>query len=495
MFLNDFFERLLKVGRDMNMTEREFLEHEIQYWIQSPERQWQIDGYRYYRGQQDIESKQRTAIGAGGVQTVVDNVPNNKLIDNRYAFLVDQKANYLLSKPIDVVCDNESAKQNIDEIFNHRFCQTMKKIGKDALNGGKTYMFLYIGDDKKLHFKRFRSFEVLPFWADDDHTIMDAALRLYTQEVYEGNTKEFIKRVEWYTPEGVMRYTFKGGNLTPESEDFTPYFVINDAEGDPDNPQGYNWGKVPIVCFKANGEEIPLIKRVKSLQDALNQLYSMSMDNMQEDARNTILVLRNYDGQDLGQFRRNLSQYGAVKVREDGGVETLQIAVNIDNYSELIKIIKRAIIENGRGLDTKDDRLTSGSPNMMNIRSMYSDISLDADDMEMEFQSSLQDLMWFINKYNGLVSNPQSDVTFVFNRDTMMNETDTITNCRNSMGMISEETILANHPWVKNVQEEQKTLDKEKQKQMAAFDGYGGNDGDSQWAKNKIGNTGKDEPS
>ena len=63
------------------------------------------------------------------------------------------------------------------------------------------------------------------------------------------------------------------------------------------------------------------------------------------------------------------------------------------------------------------------------------------------------------------------------------------------MGMISEETILANHPWVKNVQEEQKTLDKEKQKQMAAFDGYGGNDGDSQWAKNKIGNTGKDEPS
>ena len=248
--------------------------------------------------------------------------------------------------------------------------------------------------------------------------------------------------------------------------------------------------------FKANGEEIPLIKRAKSLQDALNQLYSMSMDNMQEDARNTILVLRNYDGQDLGQFRRNLSQYGAVKVREDGGVETLQIAVNIDNYSELIKIIKRAIIENGRGLDTKDDRLTSGSPNMMNIRSMYSDINLDADDMEMEFQSSLQDLMWFINKYNGLVSNPQSDVTFVFNRDTMTNETDTITNCRKLHGNDQRrDNTWRNHPWVKNVQESRKRWIRKDRSKWRRLTDSGGNDGGSQWTKNKIGNTGKAEPS
>lgn len=492
MFLNDFFNNLLRMGHDMNMTERQFLEYEIQCWLMSPERRWQIDGYRYYRGNQDIEKKERTAIGAGGVKTTIDNLPNNRLIDNRYAFLVDQKANYLLAKPIDMICDNEQAKNTIDDIFNHRFGQIMKNIGKDALNGGKTYLFVYIDADKKLHFKRFRSFEILPFWADDGHTVLDAALRMYTQEVYEGNTKEFIKRVEWYKPEGVMHYTFKGNNLTPESEDFTPYFVVNNAEGDPAHPQGYNWGKVPIICFKANDEEIPLIKRVKSLQDALNQLYSISMDNMQEDARNTILILRNYAGEDLGEFRRNLSQYGAVKVRDDGGVETLQVAVNITNYSELIKLLHRAIIENGRGLDTKDDRLASGTPNMMNIRSMYSDIDLDADDMEMEFQASLQNLMWFVNRYNQLIGLPQTDVKFVFNRDTMTNETDTINNCKNSLGIISEETILANHPWVKNVQEEQKKLDEEKEKKAAAFDGYG-NTGGGAWTKTGL--TGNDGPS
>ena len=48
---------------------------------------------------------------------------------------------------------------------------------------------------------------------------------------------------------------------------------------------------------------------------------------MEEDPRNTILVLKNYDGENLGEFRQNLSTYGAVKVRTIdgamGGVETL----------------------------------------------------------------------------------------------------------------------------------------------------------------------------
>ena len=37
-------------------------------------------------------------------------------------------------------------------------------------------------------------------------------------------------------------------------------------------------------------------------------------------------------------------------------------------------------------------------------------------------------------------------------------ETETITNCSNSRGVISDETILANHPWVKDAEEELKKL-------------------------------------
>lgn len=69
-----------------------------------------------------------------------------------------------------------------------------------------------------------------------------------------------------------------------------------------------------------------------------------------------------------------------------GDVDTLEINVNADNYKILLALLKDAIVENARGYDAKDDRM-SGNPNQMNIQSMYSDIDLDANGIEMEFQA------------------------------------------------------------------------------------------------------------
>ena len=139
---------------------------------------------------------------------------------------------------------------------------------------------------------------------------------------------------------------------------------------------------------------------VKTLQDGLNTIISNFQNNMEEDARNTILVLVNYDGENLGEFRKNLATYGAVKVKTvdgaGGDLKTLQVEVNAENYKAILEIFKKAIIENAMGYDAKDDRM-SGNPNQMNIQSMYSDIDLDANSMETEFQASFEELLWFIN--------------------------------------------------------------------------------------------------
>ena len=48
------------------MTELEFMEKEISFFLGSPERRLMIDGCRYFKGEQDILRKQRTAIGEDG---------------------------------------------------------------------------------------------------------------------------------------------------------------------------------------------------------------------------------------------------------------------------------------------------------------------------------------------------------------------------------------------------------------------------------------------
>ena len=59
-----------------------------------------LTGERYYRGIHDILFARREIIGEGGRLQEVDNLPNNKRIDNQYEKLVDQKINYLLWKTI-----------------------------------------------------------------------------------------------------------------------------------------------------------------------------------------------------------------------------------------------------------------------------------------------------------------------------------------------------------------------------------------------------------
>ncbi len=190
-----------------------------------------------------------------------------------------------------------------------------------------------------------------------------------------------------------------------------------------------------MVCFKAYYRELPLLCRVRCLQDALNLMLSNFVNSMEEDVHNTVLVIHNYDGEDLGEFRRNLATYGAVKVRttdgSDGAVDTLEIEVKAENYKAVMELLKKAIIDNARGYDAKDDRL-NGTPNQMNIRSMYSDIDLDANGMETEFQAAFEDLLFFVNAHlanTGVGNFDGEDVTVIFNRDILINETEAIDNC------------------------------------------------------------------
>lgn len=254
------------------------------------------------------------------------------------------------------------------------------------------------------------------------------------------------------------------------------YFLFIPTTDESGNTLPLNWAKVPLLPLKYNECEIPLLKKVKTLQDGINVMLSDFENNMQEDARNTILVLKNYDGTNLGEFRKNLATYGAVKVRYDGetkgGVETLEIKVNAENYKAIIEIFKKAIIENGMGYDAKDDRL-SGNPNQMNIQSMYSDIDLDANDMETELQAAFEEILWFVNAHlanTGQGNFDGEEVNIIFNRDILINESEAIDNCQKSVGILSDETIVGMHPWVDDPQLELDRLKKQKEEQQAEFE-------------------------
>jgi len=108
----------------------------------------------------------------------------------------------------------------------------------------------------------------------------------------------------------------------------------------------------------------------------------------------------------------------------------------------------------------------------MNIQSMYSDIDLDANEMETEYQAAFEELLWFINCHfanAGYGDFEGEEVEIIFNRDILINESEVIDNVNKSVGVLSDETLVANHPWVDDPQKELERKKEEKEAAMAEY--------------------------
>ncbi|MBU3193478.1 phage portal protein [Clostridium algidicarnis] len=442
-----FIDKILRNGANSVMSLEEIIQEEIKEWNSSQARQLMLDGQRYYKGDADILKRKRMAIGEGGELEEVKNLANNKLIHNFVRKLADQKVGYLLSKPLSIQTENETYKDTLDNVFNKSFMRLLKNLGKDAINKGIAWAQIYYNEEGQLRFKRLPSEEIIPLWKDSEHTKLDALIRVYEIITYEGKTKKTVKKVEYWDTIQVLRFVEYEGKLIPDVEapEDTGHFSMVDDKG---KKQSFTWSKVPFVYFKYNDEEQPLIKFIKSLVDDYDRNKSDNSNNL-EDLPNSIYVLKDYDGTDLGEFRRNMGLYRAVKVTGDGGVETRNLEINVEAYKTHIDQDRKDIYEFGRGVDTQSDKF-GNSPSGIALKFLYNDLDLDCNIIETEFQASLEYLLWFINQH--LINTGQGDYTgenieFIFNRDTLINETDSIDNCQNSVGIISDETIVSNHPW------------------------------------------------
>ena len=462
-------EDLPKPPNSNSNTDIRYLEIVLKKWLDSPLRKEQVLAEKYYDGDQDILRREKKVIGADGNLVTINNVANNHLVDNQYRKLVDQKTNYALGKPLILSTSKDEYFDLLAKIFNKNMNRKLRILAQYAIDGGIAWLYPYYDENSNFCIGIFPSYEICPVWKDKLHTELECAMRYYSEEVYDdkGGTT-LIYHVDLFTTQGITHFRYHGGSLVLDDNPHDDYMYLDG--------QGFNWTKLPIIPFKYNSKEIPLIRSVKNLQDALNEVLSDFQNNMQEDPRTTILVLKNYDGTNIPEFRQNLATYGVIKVTTvdgvQGGVEALKVDVNAQNYQAILMQLKRAIVENGRGFDAKEERM-DGDPNQMNIESMYTDIDLDVDTLESEFQAGFEELKWFIDQYFIHTGHPdytEENVEFIFDRDFFINENAKIDNIMKSVGLVSDETLLEHHPLVKNKNVELQRKEAQKQAELEEMD-------------------------
>lgn len=440
---------------------------------------------KYYSNDNDIIERKRYYIDRKGIKQEVTNLSNTKLPHPYLKKLTNQKVNYLLGKELTIQCDNDKFGEELGKYIGRAFLSILKNTGKNAILNGISWIQPYYNREGNLKFKRIPSEEVIPFWADADHTELDGVIRYYTMFEYDvdGNKKEVVK-VEYHTVEGVWYYIKGDKGLEPDLEaspsgEVRGHFIVTnpviDEDGKPKLDENGNqmfineqttWERIPFIAFKYNQDEISLLKWIKPLIDDYD-INTSDTSNTLQDVPNSIKVVKNYDGTDKGEFVQNLATFRTAFVSGDGDMTTVENKLDIAAIDSHLNRLRKDIYESGSGIDTQTEDLGNASGVALKFR--YADLDNDMQDMANEFSSSLENLIWFIkvdmlNKGIGDFMNEEYEI--VFNTDNITNESEIITSCKDSAGIISDETILANHPWVTDAAKEMDRLKKEREEML-----------------------------
>ena len=218
---------------------------------------------------------------------------------------------------------------------------------------------------------------------------------------------------------------------------------------------------------------MPDIKFVKTLVDAYD-LSRSEAANYVEEVKNLIFVLKGYGGEDIGEFMDRLNKYRAIPIDDptDGGVDTLTPTMDITALREHYEQLKRDLIEDGQSVNKDLDKFGS-APSGIALGFMYSGLDLKCNAFEVEFKRGFKELLYFLNRYlseNNLGNYDKVKVELIFNRDMKIDETEVIENCSKSKGIISDETIIGNHPWVKDIEVEKNKIKEEEEEKLPQWD-------------------------
>ena len=440
-----------RMANETNELNEERVRVLINEFIDSNKKRWMDTGERYYRVDNDImkplTKEQRE-----------DYKSHNQLAHAKYKGMVDEKVSYLLSKPYTLGHYNKKYLETVKAILEG--CRyTIFKLGYESSNKGIGWLQIYL--DEKGEFKTMiiPSEQCIPIWHDSSHERLDYMIRAYNEIVWQGNVRVPVTSVEVWSAHDVKYYRLVNDLLVPD-----PHKMLDEYNG----PTAHyrkdgvwtNWGRVPFVPFKNNIIEFPDIKFIKSLIDGYDHSRSETA-NYVDDAINYLVFVYGYGGGDKGRFMRELKEYRMALMddKSEGGVDIATPPTDVTSIKEHYEQLKRDIFEDGQSINKDLDKFGS-APSGVALKFLYSGLELKANAMAQEYQESFKTLQYFINHYLKEKNQPvdESPIEVTFNVDMKSDETETITNCSNSRGVISDETILANHPWVKDAEEELKKL-------------------------------------
>lgn len=390
---------------------------------------------------------------------------DNRIPFNFHGLLVNQKASYMFTAPPLFDLGEKAANKTLMKFLGDKYAKICKDLCIEASNC--TVGWLHIWKDNKGIWKYavVPAEQVIPVWSNNLEKELIGVFRSY-QDI-DDETGDAYTVYEYWNDTECAAYRLKVGD---ELDQLLPYqmFLVDPILCDYSESYRHGVGEVPFFPFFNNNIDTDDLKNIKPLIDVYCKVFSGFVDDL-EDIQEVIFVLTNYGGTDLGQFLRDLKDYKAIQIESDGdgdhsGVSTLTIELPVEAREKLLEITRKCIFEQGMGIDP--DPQNFGNSSGVALQFLYSLLEQKAGLQETEFKLAFGSFIRCVCRLQGI---PIKDDTIVqtWTRTSVKNDQELSQIASQSKGIVSDETIVAHHPWVEDPEKEMELLKEQEENGMS----------------------------
>lgn len=398
---------------------------------------------------------------------------------------VEQKVNYGFAKPFvfEVSLEGQEAgakepqelityRNEWNAFLNDDTRDTIKRIYTDSCINGKGWGYPTVDSEMRLQLVDVMPQTFYPEWADRAHKRLDIGVRDYAIIYYRNGIPETIRKVEYWDNETVEFYIDDGGDWKIDTD--TEAFILGDTpppgKGGIPHLLTVGWGRVPFICLKSNPDELPLLNIIKSYIDLMDKLKSKMGDTLMDDM-DAILMLKGLSPamQDLMRSRVNLKNSGIVSVDADkGDAKYIKNDASVDAAIKAIEAYYKDILQYSATVDMQGDSRTIRQTQDA-LKMMYQPLDIYMNGAESHFREFMGNLKYFFDKsleFRGIGSVETWDkfsIDVTLNRDMLVSEAEIIDNLIKSASILSQETLISQHPYTIDYETEKARLESEQQ--------------------------------
>jgi SPP1 family phage portal protein len=397
-----------------------------------------------------------------GVQAILQKAysdptkPCNKTVINYCKNIVDSYAGYLAT-PGFISYSSDEDIEGIMDILRYNDYQTEDAdFLLDALVYGTAAELMYIDDAAQTRFRTISPQQC--FGVFDDTLTSDL---LYFVRMYDANTWDNSNtiNVDVYSDHLVKHYTMSGHNgaLTFVGEEF------------------HYFSQCPANIFMLPDEK-SIFECIMSLQDSANELVSGEIDDFSAFC-DAYLVLEGMDAED--EDIKQMKEDRVMLVPEGGKAYWLTKAANDAQIENIMKRIHDSIYRIAQCPDFSSETFVGGVSSGVAIKYRLTGMETRAGVIEGKMKKALQRRIEIISGIASLKLGEEvyRDIKIEFKRNIPTDNSEVINLVNSLKGTVSDATLLAQIPFVDDVNAELALLEKQKQANMdiyglGAFGGF-----------------------